>query len=107
MDDWRNIIKQRIEEYNGRRVEITKEFNLLLNDLAVSPFNIKAKVLNTHEENEIIWDIGILNKIAFISEKDIKNNKKETADENGNIKELEYDSLKENLISLILSKFEW
>lgn len=105
MEDWREVIKERVDNYRARISEISQVLNSLAVDLLTSPYRIKMNKEFIENQGRAFWRITIENKTIEITEEDI-NRYLYKMNEYGERTEEKKD-LKESLIDLILDKFKW
>lgn len=105
MEELKEVIQFRINEFLVRKKEISTELSSLLNELS------KEYFVTLEEVNESVpasWNIKIYNKMVRITETQIREKQKQYSfDSSGNIVNETSRSLRDALKEIILEEIKW
>lgn len=59
--EWKEIIKNRMDNYNKKVSEITSTLNKVVSELKVSPYNMRIESKQIEDAEKLTWEVKIGN----------------------------------------------
>lgn len=58
-NEWKDIIKERMDNYNNEVSKITRSLNKVINELKTAPYGIKAESNRIENGEKLTWEVNI------------------------------------------------